>query len=117
MGLELTIYNRDLATSSIDVTAKFLRVSVAVQSLIPRNSAIPSLEHWLQRSKSNVSSETHFFLSSYVFRFRSSDAGVCDRQVTEPSTHIIFHQFFRESRRGVPFSFRIVPVMDCYTRL
>ena len=60
MGLELTIYNRDLATSSIDVTAKFLRVSVAVQSLIPRNSAISSLEHWLQRSKSNVSSETHF---------------------------------------------------------
>ena len=61
MGLELTIYNRDLATSSIDVTAKFLRVLVAVQSLIPRNSALPSLEHWLQRSKSNVSSETHFF--------------------------------------------------------
>jgi hypothetical protein len=58
--LELTIYNRDLATSSIDVTAKFLRVSVAVQSRIPRNSAISSLEHWLQRSKSNVSSETHF---------------------------------------------------------
>ena len=49
MGLELTIYNRGLALPSIDVTAKFLRVSVAVQSLIPRNSAISSLEHWLQR--------------------------------------------------------------------
>ena len=71
MGLELTIYNRDLAPSSIDVTAKLLRVSVAVQLLIPRNSAISSLEHWLQKSKSNLSSETHF-LSSVA---TSSDLG------------------------------------------
>ena len=71
MGLELTIYNRGLALPWIDVTAKFLRVSVAVQSLIPRNSAISSLEHWLQRSKSNVSSETHC-LSSVA---TSSDLG------------------------------------------
>ena len=43
----------------------------AVQSLIPRNSAISSLEHWLQRSKSNVSSETHFLGSVPT----SSDSG------------------------------------------
>ena len=71
MGLDLTIYNRDLATPWIDVTAEFLRVSVAVQSLNPRNSAISSLEHWLQRSKSNVSSETHFLGSVPT----SSDSG------------------------------------------
>ena len=38
----------------MDLAAKFLRVPVAVQSLIPQNSAIPSLEHRSQRSKSNA---------------------------------------------------------------
>ena len=38
----------------MDLAAKFLRVPVAVQSLIPQNSAIPSLEHRSQRPKSNV---------------------------------------------------------------
>jgi len=64
-----------------------------------------------------IERDSFFRFSTYVFRFRSLDAAVCDRQVTEPSTHIMCHQFFGKVAAVLPFSFRIVSVMDCYTRL